>query len=509
MKRTRRMRRARAWVLATALPSFGCWSQEDKAPPPPVQLLEVTPDRDVPLDGTVRLRFSGAVQPRGTSAWPIQVRRGDGRTVPITVEPAADGAELTLRPESHWPPAERLSIVIDPLADALGRKVVAPQMAPSFTTRGVSGPPLLTLRSPLPGRVVPPNVKQVTVSVVPQAVAGQTRLILRSSSDTVIAPITEAHEDQLRAELPERSDGICERLCPDQRYQLELEGGSSALSAALAEIRTGTASDEVPPELRLLRVDRRGGQVSFLLSASEPVWAHGVLWPPEGDPIRLAGELVASVTPRVHSEATVADDADCAVALAAEDLAGNPAEALVFRVATPPAAEVRLSEVVFSPRHDWNDSAPEGERFDAWPGSGTVSDADEWIELVNLSTFAVDLESTGLMLRIIDGTPTETSLAAAPALSFAAGGSLHRWLPGEALVVHPRGSMAQEDLTVEVLSGDQVLDRVVFASTPDADHAGGRPPDLSHEAVARDRNGSWRWCVPTPGDPAPNPECLQ
>jgi len=164
----------------------------------------------------------------------------------------------------------------------------------------------------------------------------------------------------------------------------------------------------------------------------------------------------------------------------------------------PDEVRVQLTEVVPTPLHDWG-SEVDGVGLDGRPGTGAVTDADEWIEVVNVSDRAVDLTQVDLRVRVRDATPVEHDLAASAQLYFGRGGDITRWGVGEPLVLRPRGSMAQRDVTIEIVWGEQVLDRVYLGRTAGADHAGGMPPDLDHEAIARDGD-VWRWCRPSPGE---------
>ncbi len=168
--------------------------------------------------------------------------------------------------------------------------------------------------------------------------------------------------------------------------------------------------------------------------------------------------------------------------------------------------EVRITEIVAAPLRDWSDA--EGVPFDAWPGLGAVNDNDEWVEIVNLSSRSVDLLKADLELHALDTSPSVTPVDAAPGLFFASEGSVRDWRPGEALVVRPRGSLSQRELRLELYGSGQLLHVVQLGASGAADHVGGSPPDAVHEAIARDAQGEWSWCVPTPGDSGFNPQCL-
>lgn len=495
----------RGFAAACLFVFAACFSGPAESPPPLVELLAVEPTRDVPLDAPVFLLFSGAVAADPSAERAIEVLRTDGRRAEAHLE-ALDEVTWKLHPIAAWPAAERLSFRIGGLIDALGRAVIEADPPRFFDTEQVTGPPVLTLRTPAPGTIAPLNLRSIVVSVAPAADTSPTKLVLTSEGSTVTAPITARSEELLIAEIAP-FQGVCTPLCPGMRYQVSLDRGSSALGEALTAIVTSTSPDLSPPLVQLKDVRSPGGRIAVHLTANEPILARGTLWSAAGDPVPLIGAPIASKEQVLVAERQVDPYLVNVAGIAAEDLAGNDAAAMVFEVIAPPMIAVRLNEVVAHPLHDWGDSDPSGERFDASPGGGSVTDADEWIELVNLSETAIDLFASRLQLRVLDGTPSETLLATAPALHFSSGGSVHAWLPGEALVVHPRGAMAQDDVSIEVVWGSELLDRIELGSSPTADHAGGRPIDLEHEALARDAAQRWRWCAPTPGDPSPAVRC--
>jgi len=107
------------------------------------------------------------------------------------------------------------------------------------------------------------------------------------------------------------------------------------------------------------------------------------------------------------------------------------------------AQTVVINEVITDPQQDWSDSSGgNGIPFDDVPGSGTISSSDEWIEIHNTSTAAIDL--TGWTVEFIDSTPglLEFANPGGAVLVFSSGGSLTDFLPGEYLTVgNPSGSM--------------------------------------------------------------------
>ena len=130
-----------------------------------------------------------------------------------------------------------------------------------------------------------------------------------------------------------------------------------------------------------------------------------------------------------------------------------------FSPTTPPV--VLINEIVTDPQRDWNDSdGGNGVPFDDWPGTGTVSDTDEWVELVNVSTYAGSILYWSLVMN--DGTTATETLGAASALFvFELGGALDNILPGEHVVIgNPAGSM-NNDVWICLLDDQaQVVDEL-------------------------------------------------
>ena len=55
-------------------------------------------------------------------------------------------------------------------------------------------------------------------------------------------------------------------------------------------------------------------------------------------------------------------------------------------------AQIVINEIVTDPQQDWNDSeGGDGIPFNNVPGNGTITPTDEWIELLNTGSEAVDL----------------------------------------------------------------------------------------------------------------------
>lgn len=148
---------------------------------------------------------------------------------------------------------------------------------------------------------------------------------------------------------------------------------------------------------------------------------------------------------------------------------------------TTPAV-LRINEVVTDPQHDWNDSdGGNGVPFDDQPGSGTISTTDEWVELVNVSTYAGSILYWSLVMH--DTTPATETLGAANAVFvFELGGSLDNVLPGEHVVIgNPAGSM-NNDVWIRVLDDrGEVVDEVELG---DQDFRGNGPGDEAPDGNA-------------------------
>jgi hypothetical protein len=277
----------------------------------------------------------------------------------------------------------------------------------------------------------------------------------------------------------------------------------------LSTIETSTRTDDRPPEIIATKVVFRGGQPWVEICADEPVLV-------QGEARAAGGALIPYQTVPIAAERVLARPSlplepgtPHQLWFEVEDLARNRSRPIDLPLVTPPAIALAISEIVASPLRDWNDSEGGAIPFDAIPGVGTVSEADEWIELVNLSDAPIALSSSGIELRTTDGTPSITPLAGAPSLYFGDGGSIDSWWPGEALVVRARGAMSSRALIVEVAAGDQIFDRRVLGEESGADHPGGSPPSPSYESIARTESEGLAWCAPTPGDPLPARDCAQ
>lgn len=294
----------------------------------------------------------------------------------------------------------------------------------------------------------------------------------------------------------------CKTLCPERTYTVR-----TATGASLGMIRTATSADEVPPRFVSARAEIEPGRPRALLQPNETVSARG--WVRIGERVSRLGAVAGSAHAWLETYVDVETPPEVAaeLSLEIEDLAGA-VTSTTFRLRTPPEIRVRITELVPTALRDWGDSEPSMAPFDPWPGTGAVTSADEWVEVVNDGFESIDLTQLALEVRVLDRTPSSTRLDDAPSVYFGDGGRLQRWAPGEALVVRTRGDMSQRGVAIEIRAGAVLLDRVLLAQSAQADHPGGAPPDLEHEAIAVGVDGRFAWCRATPGDPRPARRCL-
>ena len=487
-----------------AMAGLGCLGVKGpEGAPPPFSLLSIDPTEEVQADQVVHLTFSedvGAVAPSAVS-----VHQGDGSPVRARVLRAEEPRILLLSPDPEWPAGALLEVRLSTdLVDRSGRPVARVEGAAFRTQGSARGPTDVTLRGPIPGRAAPANLgwvllaapafpSDLTVRLVPEeGPEVPTRLVVRSAS-AVLAQL-----DPYR--------GPCDPLCPGVLYRVMIEAEGAPMTV-LGDIRTSTVVDRSPPEVVATRAQVWGDRLFIEVDSTEPILVLGEMVSAHEERFRLG--LPDRFAPRVRLDSPDAlpSGVSLTAELAAFDGAMNVVEATVGPVQIPERPQIVLQEVVATPLRDWSDSEGGGVPFDGIPGRGAVNDNDEWVELVNEGPHPIDLVDAGLELRALDTSPAVTPIAGAPQLFFGGGGTLRSWLPGEALVVRVRGTLSQRELTLEVWWGTVLLDRAVFSETAFADHPGGAPLDATHEAVARTRDGRWRWCVPNPGDPLPSTAC--
>lgn len=485
------------WPAALAL--SGCLGSARELPLP-VEVIGVSPSREVDPLGVVTVAFSGPVRP--VDAWPIFVERAGGARIEVDLSPSAEAVEV--KPAVRWPDGVRLFVVVqEGLIDDAGRPIAGARLPFRTKEEPLGDPSPAVVRSPTPGTEAPLNLAYLTLGLVadPMGLSGS----LEDDAQQVPMELDRAGERTMRFRLPPHQ-GACRPLCPGARYRVVIPGVPVA-EGTLGEVRTGTVADIRPPEILATKVFYRGGQPVVEVCAAEPVYASGAAVGPEGESVLLLSEPVASSRARLRPARPLDPSTPYELRIEVEDRVGLGVDPIIVPLVTPPEVVVDISELVPAPLRDWSDSEGGGTPYDAAPGVGAVTEIDEWVELVNRSEGAIDLLTAGLELRTIDRTPAVTPLAGAPALYFGDGGEPRTWRPGEALVVRPRGAMSSSALAVEIAVGDRVLDRVILGPEPGADHPGGSPPSVHLESVARMEEGGFAWCVPTPGDPLPASIC--
>jgi hypothetical protein len=485
----------------------------DGGKPPPPSALEVRPASGV--SGTMRVAVA-LTQPvtLAASDYPVSVSRKNGEPIEVSVSLSPTGTEIGLIPLEPWPKGEVIAIDIGPgFVGTTGEALAMTGTSLEFTTAdsGAAGPmsamaadtatAAMVLRSPSPGEDAPLNLAFISVEVSPpEAAAELEHLFLADDRGSVRADVVASSEDGIvLASLP-RFSGPCAPLCPVTTYRV-----SDGVGGAL---RTSSTADAVAPVLTSSTVLTIGDQIAIDLALSKPVLLHGSVIDATGMSAPLALPLIAASEIRVDPGALLAPNASYTFTIDGTDLAGNALSTISISVLTPERIEATIDELVPTPLHDWNNSDGTGVAFGPYPGNGAVTSADEWIEIINRSSVAIDLTTSSLVLRKVDAHPTETVLGTLSEAYFGNGGSLTAWGPGEAMVFHPKGAMSKRGFAFELILGPRLLDRVAVGDVDNAVSPSTTPPDSAHEALAKDIEGTWRWCVPNPGDPLPPRDCI-
>jgi len=477
-----------------------------EAPADGPHIVGLAPDVDVAPTAAVELHLSAAVRAPSRAPRVTAIRRelsSSEAPIEVHVTLAADGLSLLVRPASAWPLSATIGLRLDSALVGLdGRPMLAPRWHEFVTRAAPLVAPAIVVRAPSVDQVTPVNLRWLAATISPPQSAWSVRLV--SSAHFVDAvSVHVSAGGRMLVGLP-RLAGTCTPLCPNTEYDVVVEGELGTVIAP-DRLRTGTVADERAPNVRLSTLVE-GDHVELLVDADEPVVASGALVDAAGNAFDFVTEATTAGRARLASIALPAER-DLQVRVVVKDLAGNEVVLEPTWLRTPPRVHAVLSELVATPLRDWSDSVPAGAPFDDRWGSGAVTDADEWIELVNTGTVPIDLAQAGLRVLTLDGTPRETRLATAAKLWFGSGGAADRWRPREALVFRPHGTMRSDEIVLELYAGRTLLDRWVIGDELDADHRGASPPDLEHEAIARTPDGRLRWCVPSPGDPAAPLDC--
>ena len=481
--------RWRAVATIATVATASCLQPPEHAPPTAV--VGLAPDRPVAVDEPAELIFSNPVEP---TIEILAVEDLDGG--PVDARIVAMDSVWRLQPQPRWPAGRLVQVrARADLVDGRGRKVGWPEEPLIFEVAPDSPTARPAVRWPTPGTSAPSHTRWLALQAAPESLV---TVRLETEGDDIEGLRRETVDGVTRFEL---QPAACVGLCPGQTYRLNL---ADAAPGIRSQVVTATSTDGRPPEFTVAEVDARPGEVEVRWACDEPVFLRARLLGPDLSLEAVVGLGRAGIW---RYPVTLTPGATYDLTATATDLTNQRTVGIERRLVGPAPVRVSISEIVATPRSDWGDSDPRGLPFDASPGQGTVSTADEWIELVNQSEASVDIEAAGLRVLTLDRTPAETIVATAAALYFGDGGVPGDWRPGEAVVVRPRGDMTQSDLTIEVWAGALLLERVVLGDGPDAEHPGGGPPDLTREALARSPDGRWQWCRPTPGDPRPNTDC--
>ncbi|MCB9653181.1 MAG: hypothetical protein H6729_03480 [Deltaproteobacteria bacterium] len=497
---------------------------------PFVEVLGLSKDAQIEAREDVTVLLSGAIR-QVVEDWPISVETEGGLLVASTGQVAQDGARIDVHPADVWPLGATL--VIDVRAgfeDAVGRALRVPDegLLRFSTARPERDRTECEVVAPTPGGSFAVNLKLVVLRCLGADANADAKTDVDGDVDArPPEPMWLASEsdpgDRGRLVYERSAEGglalyriaaeghRCAGLCPSTTYQVQVEVPPwRIVSGKRGQIVTSSVADTIAPAVVQGTLHELDERPSIDLQASEDVVFSGYLKLLPSTVSSVEVPLNSAVVPaprgRLVAPASLPNRQAYEMVVWAEDLAGHRADAVKIEGVTGAALDVSISEVVVAPLRDWGDSVGGGVPFDGRPGTGAVTSADAWIELVNEGDEVVDLVERDVVLSVRDGTPSLTHVADAPALYFGSGGDVHAWSPGEALVVRPRGDASKVNVRIDVLSGDRVLDTMALG--PGGDHPGGRPPDTVHESVARDAFGRFRWCVPSPGDAGPAQVCM-
>ena len=159
---------------------------------------------------------------------------------------------------------------------------------------------------------------------------------------------------------------------------------------------------------------------------------------------------------------------------------------LLFLGAAAPAFADRIliTEVVTDPQQDHSESAGgSGTPYDLFPGTGTISSVDEYVELYNASFDPIDL--SGYVLWFNDTSPTSYTFGTTTSgvTRYSPGSSLKKLLPGGfVLLGNPPGAINNK---VNVAVHDSSGNKLNCVAIED-----GKAGNTASEAVARIWDGS-------------------
>jgi len=165
-----------------------------------------------------------------------------------------------------------------------------------------------------------------------------------------------------------------------------------------------------------------------------------------------------------------------------------------------------INEIVADPQQDWSDNTGgDGLAFNNIPGNGSITDTDEWIELYNSGSTAINLQSgAGWTLTLTDSATVAINFLSDPGTSvfvFSNGGTLANFQSGEYLVIGNPPDALNNDVHLALRnSTGALIDDVEIGDNPEGDATGDGAPDggasngnaasLTDESVARSPNAA-------------------
>lgn len=154
---------------------------------------------------------------------------------------------------------------------------------------------------------------------------------------------------------------------------------------------------------------------------------------------------------------------------------------------------VMITEVVTDPQQDHGESSGgNGVLFDETPGTGTIGTTDEYVELYNGTSMALDVSFW--TFNMLDGTDESQVLSdEAWDVFFSEEEGLENFAPGEFLILgNPNGAM-NNTITLELVDENGGIVDEVFVDDANAN-------GLSDEASFLDETGTWVQGAASPGE---------
>lgn len=467
--------------------------------PEAMRVLALMPSDALTPEQIIRLSLAGV--PKDDYEPRLKIFSSAAREWPFKLVATESFAEWEIHPGEPWPVDDQMMAVIYDEADGIiSEHLLTTSESPIESTARI------TLLGPEPGVFVPPNVQHLVLAVSPNFPPVR-RFRLKSLEHEIVAPVIEVlSEGRYLVSIPQGGQ-TCLGLCPRTDYEITADGLKVNQQKSY-RIQTGTIADHQSPDLQFRQFDLWGDFLRITVELDELATVHARIWTTDQTPLILQTIGAPSRKVVLESPESLMPKSNYEGEIIVTDFCGQQTTFTIPAFTTVAQAEVEITEVVATPLHDWSDNLPNNDPYDRYPGNGTVSSVDEWIELRNVSNETIVIGQAGIYVRVIDASPTETWLSNAPAIRIGDSLDGNTWKPGEFLVFRPFGTLNQTDYIIEVFSGRRRLDRLVIGDQMDSSHSGGRPPDLAHEALAKDNAGYWRWCRPTPGHLTIDLDCL-